>query len=68
MLLCCAFPPTALCSQRVFQSIGRQLFQSAPDLKTGKGSWTPKQIFYAVVNVDGGVEFIKRKANLAAIA
>ena len=58
VLLCCALPPPpAVCSQRVFQSLGRQLFQSAPDLKTGKGSWTPKQIFDALVNVDGGVEF-----------
>jgi len=44
------------------------MFQRAPELKTGKGSWTPKQIFHALVNVDGGVEFFKRKANFAAIA
>ena len=61
VLLCCAFPPTALCSQRVFQSLGRQLFQSAPDLKTGKGSWTPKQIFDALVNVDGGCRVLLRE-------
>ena len=64
------YPPpiTAVSLQRVFQSLDRQLFHRSPDLKTGKCSWTPKQIFEALVNVDGGVEFFKRKTNFAAIA